>query len=106
MTNSSYDATGCLACERCAHLLLQYEALKAQQTRVRYELEQVKHLPDSASARQLKAEADEISTRRMEAREIYAQHWAAHRIVKNTMLPVFGPLVVTQHQPAAHASSF
>jgi hypothetical protein len=106
MTNSSCDANGCLACERCAHLLLQYEALKAQQTRVRYELEQVKHLPGSASARQLKAEADEISTRRMEAREIYAQHWAAHRTVRKTMLPAFGSLVVMQHQPVAHAASF
>ena len=82
MTNSSFssfDANGCLSCERCAHLLLHHENLKAEQTKVRYELEEVKHLPNSVSARQLRWQAEELNTLRMEAREIYAEHRASHR---------------------------
>jgi hypothetical protein len=78
-TFSSFDANGCLSCERCAHLLLQHEALKAEQTRVRHELDEVKHLPDSISARQLRWKAEELNTLRMEAREIYSEHRASHR---------------------------
>jgi hypothetical protein len=78
-TFSSFDANGCLSCEHCAHLLLRHEALKAEQTRVRYELDDVKHLPNSISARQLRRKADELNTLRMEAREIYAEHRASHR---------------------------
>ena len=82
MTNSSFssfDANGCLSCEQCAHLLLRHEALKAEQTRVRYEFEEVNHLPTSISARQLRSKAEELNTLRMEAREIYAEHRASHR---------------------------
>lgn len=76
---SSFDNSGCLSCEQCAHLLLQHEALKAEQTRVRYELDEVKHLPNSISAWQLRRKAEELNTLRMEAREVYAEHRASHR---------------------------
>jgi hypothetical protein len=82
MTNSSFspfDANGCLSCEQCAHLLLHHEAMKAEQTKVRYELDEVKHLPNSASARQLRSKAEELATLLMEAREVYAEHRASHR---------------------------
>jgi hypothetical protein len=82
MTNSSFssfDNNGCLSCEECAHLLLHHEALKAEQTRVRYDFEEVKHLPDSVSARQLRSKAEELNTLCMEAREVYAEHRAWHR---------------------------
>ena len=82
MTDSSFstcDANGCLSCERCALLLLQHEALMAEQTRVRLDLDEVKHLPESVSARQLRWKAAELDTLRMEAREVYAEHRASHR---------------------------
>ncbi len=82
MTNSSFssfDNNGCLSCEKCAHLLLRHEALKAEQTRVRYDLDEVKHLPHSISAQQLRWQAEELNTLRMEAREVYAEHRASHR---------------------------
>ena len=82
MTNSSFssfDNNGCLSCEQCARLLRHHEALKGEQTKVRYELDEVKHLPNSVSARQLRWKAEELNTLRMEAREIYAEHRASHR---------------------------
>ena len=82
MTNSSFSAfdnNGCLSCEKCAHLLLNHEALNAEQTKVRYELEEVNHLPNSVYARQLRERAEELNTMRMEAREVYAEHRAWHR---------------------------
>jgi hypothetical protein len=78
-TFSTFDSNGCLSCERCARLLLEHESLNAEQTRVRQELDEVKHLPDSVSARQLRWKAEELNTLRMEAREIYAEHRASHR---------------------------
>jgi hypothetical protein len=88
MTNSSFssfDNNGCLSCEECAHLLLRHEALKAEQTRVRYEFEEVKHLPDSVSVRQLRSKAEELATLGMEAREVYAEHRASHRRAVDAM---------------------
>jgi hypothetical protein len=82
MTNSSFssfDANGCLSCKTCAHLLLHHEALKSEQTKVRYELDEVKHLPNSVSARQLRWKAEELNNQRMEAREVYAEHRSSHR---------------------------
>lgn len=78
-TFSSFDASGCLSCERCAQLLLEHESLKAEQARVRQELDEVKHFPDSVSARQLRLKAEELNTLLMEAREVYAEHRAGHR---------------------------
>jgi hypothetical protein len=82
MTNSSFssfDNNGCLSCEKCARLLLNHEALKAEQTKVRYEFEEVNHLPNSVSAQHLRAKAEQLNTLRMEAREVYAEHRASHR---------------------------
>ena len=89
MTNSSFssfDANGCLSCEQCAHLLLHHETLKAEQTKVRYELDEVKHLPNSVSARQLRWKAEELNTLRMEAREVYAEHRASHRRAQEVVI--------------------
>ena len=91
MTNSTFscfDANGCLSCEQCAHLLLRHEALKAEQTKVRYEFEEVNHLPDSVSARQLRAKAEKLNTLRMEAREVYAEHRASHRRAVEAMMGI------------------
>ena len=91
MTNSSFssfDNNGCLSCEHCAHLLLHHEALKTEQTRVRYELDEVKHIPNSISARQLRWRAEELNTLRMEAREVYAEHRASHRRVLQVVADV------------------
>lgn len=91
MTNStfsSFDANGCLSCEQCARLLRHHEALKAEQTKVRYELDEVKHLPNSITARQLRWKAEEITTLRMEAREVYAEHRASHRRAAVEMSPI------------------
>jgi hypothetical protein len=88
MTNSSFssfDANGCLSCEQCACLLLHHEALKAEQTRVRCELDEVKHLPESISARQLRWKAEDLNTVLMEAREVYAEHRASHRRAMEVM---------------------
>jgi hypothetical protein len=88
MTNSSFssfDNNGCLSCEKCAHLLLQHEALNAEQTKVRCELDEVKHLPNSVSAGQLRLKAEELNTLRMEAREVYAEHRASHRRAAEVM---------------------
>ncbi len=85
-TFSSFDGNGCLSCEQCAHLLLRHEALKAEQTKVRCELDEVKHLPWSISARQLRGKAEELNTLRMEAREIYAEHRASHRRAVEAMM--------------------
>lgn len=90
MTNlsfSSFDNSGCLSCKQCAHLLLHHEALKAEQTKVRHELDEVKHLPNSVSARQLRWKTEELNTLRMEAREVYAEHRASHRRVVEVMMP-------------------
>jgi hypothetical protein len=78
-TFSSFDASGCLSCERCAHLLRGHESMKAEQAKVRQELDEVKHFPDSVSARQLRLKAEELNTLLMEAREVYAEHRASHR---------------------------
>jgi hypothetical protein len=88
MTNSTFstfDANGCLSCERCAHLLRGHESLKAEQAKVRQELDEVKHFPDSVSARQLRLKAEELNTLLMEAREVYAEHRASHRRVVEAM---------------------
>jgi hypothetical protein len=89
MTNSSFSAfdhNGCLSCEQCARLLRHHEALKAEQTKVRYEFEEVNHLSNSISARQLRSKAEELNTLRMEARELYAEHRASHRRVVEAIM--------------------
>ncbi len=88
MTNStfaSFDANGCLSCEQCARLLLHHEALKAEQAKARCELDEVKHLPESISARQLRWKAEDLNTLLMEAREVYAEHRASHRRAMEVM---------------------
>jgi hypothetical protein len=79
MTRSTYDTDGCLNCNRCAHLLAQYEALGFEQTAIHDKLNQAKHLAHSWSARQYASEAREIARRREDAREAFSRHWGIHR---------------------------
>jgi hypothetical protein len=79
MTKSTYDLQGCLNCERCAHLLIAYESLRTEQVINRIQLDRQEDYSDAETIRQLRSKADELDSRRMEARETYVKHWALHR---------------------------
>jgi hypothetical protein len=79
MTKSTYDLNGCLNCERCAHLLIAYESLKMEQVINRVKLDRQEDYSDAETLGQLRSKADELDSRRTEAREAYVQHWALHR---------------------------
>jgi hypothetical protein len=79
MTKSTYDLKGCLNCERCAQLLIAYESLKMEQVINRMKLDRQEDYSDAETIGRLRSKADELDTRRMEARETYVEHWELHR---------------------------